>query len=163
MGKIYHGHNGGPATDVENWDTWINISTSEYALQKNKDLVTQALKDKTKGSKHAPPEGPMTELADVPDDTYVDGKRATRAIEVLDQLANDGEKPFFLAVGFTKPHLPFVAPKKYWDLYDRDSFSMPPNSGRPPQWPEDAAFTKANEMQRYVDYVGEGPKISQSL
>jgi len=158
MGKIYHGHSSGPATDLENWDMWIDVSTSEYALQKNKDLVTQALKDKTKGSKHAPPEGPMTELADVPDDTYVDGKRATRAIQVLDQLANDGEKPFFLAVGFTKPHLPFVAPKKYWDLYDRDSFSMPPNSGRPPQWPEDAAFTKANEMQRYVDYVGEGPK-----
>jgi O-glycosyl hydrolase len=77
---------------------------------------------------------------------------------VLDQLATSDGKPFFLAVGFTKPHLPFVAPKKYWDLYDRDSFSMPPNSGRPPQWPEDAAFTKANEMQRYVDYVGDGPK-----
>ena len=73
-------------------------------------------------------------------------------------------QPFFLAVGFTKPHLPFVAPKKYWDLYDRDSFSMPPNSGRPPKWPEDAAFTKANEMQRYVDYVGDGPKdFPQSL
>ncbi len=164
MGKIYHGHSSGPATDLENWDTWIDVSTSEYALQKNKDLVTQALKDKTKGSTHAPPEGPMTELADVPDDTYIDGKRAARAINVLDQLANDGEKPFFLAVGFTKPHLPFVAPKKYWDLYDRDSFSMPSNSGRPPQWPEDAAFTKANEMQRYVDYVGNGPKdFPQSL
>ena len=84
---------------------------------------------------------------------------------MLDQLAtSDGEKPFFLAVGFTKPHLPFVAPKKYWDLYERDSFSMPPNSGRPQQWPEDAAFTKANEMQRYVDYVGNGPKdFPQSL
>ena len=164
MGKIYHGHNGGPATDGENWDTWIDINTSEYALQKNKDLVTQALKDKTKGSTHAPPEGPMTELADVPDDTYVDGKRAARAIEVLGQLANDKEQPFFLAVGFTKPHLPFVAPKKYWDLYERESFSMPPNSGRPPKWPEDAAFTKANEMQRYVDYVGDGPKdFPQSL
>ena len=158
MGKIFHGHTSGPATDHKNWDTWIDISTSEYALQENKDLVIQALKNKTKGSKHAPPEGPMTELADVPDDTYIDGKRAARAVEVLDQLANSEGKPFFLAVGFTKPHLPFVAPKKYWDLYDRDSFSMPPNSGRPPQWPEDAAFTKANEMQRYVDYVGDGPK-----
>ena len=55
MGKIYHGHSSGPATDLENWDTWIDVSTSEYALQKNKDLVTQALKDKTKGSTHAPP------------------------------------------------------------------------------------------------------------
>ena len=95
MGKIYHGHNGGPATDGKNWDAWIDINTSEYALQKNKDLVTQALKDKTKGSTHAPPEGPMTELADVPDDTYVDGKRAIRAIEVLDKLANNRDKPFF--------------------------------------------------------------------
>ena len=157
MGKIYHGHNSGPATDIKNWDTWIDINTSEYALQENKDLVTQALKEKTKGSKHAPPEGPMTEMANVPDDTYIDGKRAARASEMLKQLASD-EKPFFFAVGFTKPHLPFVAPKKYWDLYDRESFSMPSNRGRPPQWPEDAAFTKANEMQRYVDYVGDGPK-----
>ena len=99
-------------------------------LQENKDLVTQALKEKTKGSKHAPPEGPMTEMANVPDDTYIDGKRAARATEILKQLASD-EKPFFFAVGFTKPHLPFVAPKKYWDLYDRESFSMPPNRGRP--------------------------------
>ena len=106
----------------------------------------------------------MTEMANVPDDTYIDGKRAARATEMLKQLANDKEQPFFLAVGFTKPHLPFVAPKKYWDLYERESFSMPPNSGRPPKWPEDAAFTKANEMQRYVDYVGDGPKdFPQSL
>ena len=64
-------------------------------------------------------------------------------IEVLDQLANDKEQPFFFAVGFTQTTPAFVAPKKYWDLYERESFSMPPNSGRPPEWPEDAAFTKS--------------------
>ena len=158
MGKIYHGHKGGPASDLEHWDRWIDVTTSEYALPENKLLAQKALREKTKGSKHAPPEGPMTEEADVPDETYIDAQRASRAIEVLDDLAHREEEPFFLAVGFTKPHLPFVAPKKYWDLYDRESFSMPPNSGRPPRWPEDAAFPKANEMQRYVDYVGDGPK-----
>ena len=158
MGKIYHGHKGGPASDLTHWDRWIDVTTSEYALPENKLLVKQALQEKSKGSEHAPPEGPMTEEADVPDETYIDAQRASRAIEVLDDLSQREEEPFFLAVGFTKPHLPFVAPKKYWDLYDRESFSMPPNSGRPPRWPEDAAFTKANEMQRYVDYVGNGPK-----
>ena len=158
MGKIYHGHKGGPASDLSHWDRWIDVTTSEYALPENKLLVKQALQEKSKGSEHAPPEGPMTEEADVPDETYIDAQRASRAVEVLDDLAKSQGEPFFLAVGFTKPHLPFVAPKKYWDLYDRESFSMPRNSGRPPRWPEDAAFTKANEMQRYVDYVGNGPK-----
>ena len=43
----------------------------------------------------------------------------------MEEAANSG-KPFFLAVGYTKPHLPFVAPKKYWDLYDRNNISIHP-------------------------------------
>ena len=50
MGKIYHGHNSGPATDIKNWDTWIDINTSEYALQENKDLVTQRSKRKQRAA-----------------------------------------------------------------------------------------------------------------
>jgi len=63
------------------------------------------------------------QIADVPDDGYSDGKLASLAIEKLASLkAND--KPFFLAVGFFKPHLPFNAPKRYWDLYDPESFDL---------------------------------------
>ena len=61
---------------------------------------------------------PLSECMDVPDDAYDDGAFAKSAIQQMQMLAK-GDKPFFLAVGFKKPHLPFVAPKKYWDLYDR--------------------------------------------
>jgi arylsulfatase A-like enzyme len=57
------------------------------------------------------------EAADVSDEGYPDGLTAKLAVQKLDELAANG-KPFFLGVGFFKPHLPFNAPRKYWDLYD---------------------------------------------
>ena len=59
---------------------------------------------------------PLTECRDVPDEAYYDGRVAAEAVRVLVEIK---DKPFFLAVGFWKPHSPFNAPKKYWDLYDR--------------------------------------------
>lgn len=67
--------------------------------------------------------GVSMEAADVPDDGYADGKLANLATDYLRQLKNAGQ-PFFLAVGFFKPHLPFNAPKKYWDLYDPKIFEL---------------------------------------
>ena len=59
------------------------------------------------------------ECIDVPDEAYVDGEIASQAIEKIEMYKNNpGTEPFFLAIGFQKPHLPFNAPKKYWDLYD---------------------------------------------
>jgi arylsulfatase A-like enzyme len=68
---------------------------------------------------------PTTECMDkdVPDNFYGDGKRADHAIELIGEFAKENA-PFFLAVGFKKPHLPFVAPKKYWDLYDREEVPL---------------------------------------
>ncbi len=65
------------------------------------------------------------EMADVPDTGYPDGLIAEQALEKLDELANK-EEPFFLAVGFFKPHLPFNAPKKNWDLYNEEDIPLPP-------------------------------------
>lgn len=65
--------------------------------------------------------GPATEAADVDDEGYADGKLATLAIEALERLQAE---PFFLAVGFFKPHLPFNAPRRYWDLHDPARFGM---------------------------------------
>ena len=64
---------------------------------------------------------PAVEAADVPDTGYPDGLTAETAIQELRALKDD---PFFLAVGFFKPHLPFNAPKKYWDLYNRDEIPL---------------------------------------
>jgi len=64
------------------------------------------------------------EAADVPDDGYDDGKLASLAVDTLGRLKQQTQ-PFFLAVGFFKPHLPFNAPKKYWDLHDPKKFDLP--------------------------------------
>lgn len=74
---------------------------------------------------------PGNECREVPDDAYLDGRIAGRAIERLEELGRRGE-PFFLSVGFWKPHRPFNAPKKYWDLYKREDIPTPD----PSQWPE---------------------------
>jgi arylsulfatase A-like enzyme len=73
---------------------------------------------------------PPTEAADVSDEGYPDGLIAKAAQDELTRLKDKGE-PFMLAVGFFKPHLPFNAPKKYWDLYDRDKLPLSPNPDKP--------------------------------
>ena len=97
-----------------------------------------------------------TESADVPDETVVDGKIAARGVELIEQLSSN-EKPFFLAVGFKKPHLPFVAPKKYWDLYERDSISVHPFQEHAKYAPE-FAFQPGWELRNnYVDIPKDDP------
>lgn len=70
------------------------------------------------------------ENADVDDDAYYDGAQTTYAIQRLQELAAQ-KTPFFLSVGYYKPHLPFNAPKKYWDLYNRDSIPLAENQYTP--------------------------------
>lgn len=75
------------------------------------------------------------ECRDVPDDAYFDGRVAETAINALNEISRRGQ-PFFLAVGFWKPHTPFNAPKKYWDLYDRPTIPLPSHVVRPEGLPE---------------------------
>ncbi|MGM0377096.1 MAG: sulfatase [Bacteroidota bacterium] len=70
------------------------------------------------------------EKADVPDTGYPDGLMAKQALGKLGELAKKDE-PFFLGVGFFKPHLPFNAPKKYWDMYNEDEIPLSPNPSIP--------------------------------
>jgi iduronate 2-sulfatase len=84
----------------------------------------------------------MCECYDVPDEAYYDGRVAAEAVRILPELKKGS--PFFLAVGFWKPHAPFNAPKKYWDLYDRSK--LPPlNPARPTGAPE-IAFHQSTEI-----------------
>ena len=82
-----------------------------------------------------------TECRDVPDDAYFDGRVATLASQMLRECA-DRESPFFLAVGFWKPHTPFNAPKKYWDLYERSHIPLPRHV-KPPHGVPELAMTSA--------------------
>lgn len=87
------------------------------------------------------------EKADVPDDNYPDGKLADLALTTLEQLQRQSE-PFFLAVGFFKPHLPFCAPQKYWDLYDAAVFQPRSPTKRTSGAPE-AAYPDHLELAGY--------------
>ncbi len=93
--------------------------------------------------------GPMTEDPDVPDNQLYDGKVGDAAVEKLKQLVEKG-KPFFLGVGFIKPHTPFIAPRKYWDLYDPKTIPL----AKSPDFPEGApriAWHRSGELRRYTD------------
>lgn len=68
--------------------------------------------------------GQAYEGADVPDVTYGDGYNTELAIATMKEMAAKSDKPFFLGLGFNKPHLNWVAPKKYWDLYDREKIIL---------------------------------------
>ena len=101
------------------------------------------------------PRGAAYESADVPDDAYPDGKIAEEAIRRL-RAAKDRAQPFFLAVGFLKPHLPFCAPKKYWDLYRRESFEVP-SLRAPPQGAPTYAPSGWGELRQYSEMPQNGP------
>ncbi len=87
------------------------------------------------------------ESAEVDDAGYPDGLTANLAISKLQELAVK-EQPFFLGVGFFKPHLPFNAPKKYWDLYDESEISVSP-SGFIPENISTASLHSSGEFNRY--------------
>jgi len=77
-----------------------------------------------RGAKGKAPKGAAFEVSPKSDDELPDGATAAEAVRRLHDLKAKGQ-PFFLAVGFLKPHLPFVAPKKYWDLYNPDQIPRP--------------------------------------
>ncbi|MEO0416332.1 MAG: sulfatase, partial [Verrucomicrobiota bacterium] len=98
-----------------------------YALKENQDLVIE--RKKAAAEKYGKENtgglgsGMAIEAADVDDEVYTDGYSTSVAINTLDKLV-EGDKPWFLALGFQLPHLPFTAPKKYFDLYDPSDIEL---------------------------------------
>ncbi len=99
--------------------------------------------------------GPAWEKADVPDSAYHDGQIALKAISDLKRL-KEKEEPFFLAVGFKKPHLPFNAPARYWHMYDPEKIGLADNPYRPADAP-DQAMHNFGELRSYSGIPQEGP------
>ena len=81
--------------------------------------------------------GPAYEAADVPDNHYFDGMIADQAMASLESVSQR-DQPFFMAVGFLKPHLPFNAPLRYWDLYREDDIDLASNPLMPVAAPREA-------------------------
>ncbi len=102
------------------------------------------------------PSGPSHEMAlDVPDSAYIDGKTANAAIRKLKELAKK-DQPFMFWVGFVKPHLPFNAPSKYWDMYDREKINIANNPEKPENAPNQAMHN-FGELRSYTDIPDTGP------
>jgi iduronate 2-sulfatase len=101
------------------------------------------------------PRGTATESADVADDVYGDGQIAVEAAARITAAAENKDQPFFIACGFLKPHLPFVAPKKYWDLYDPKTVPMPQVTDVPKNAPSYAPQF-GGELRQYSDMPREG-------
>ena len=98
---------------------------------------------------------PSTECTDVSDETYKDGILANKGVELLKELSQQ-EKSFFLAVGLWKPHLPFIAPKKYWNLYKREEFSLASYREKIKNGTE-YTYHNSGELRTYADIPKEGP------
>ncbi len=99
--------------------------------------------------------GPSTEASNSPDSLYEDTQIAMKAVTMLSQLKTKNQ-PFFFAVGMAKPHLPFVVPQKYWDMYKRSQFKLPDNDKIPVDAPA-FGLSYSGELRNYTDIPDEGP------
>jgi len=131
-GKVYHHGD----DDSKAWDeVWRADPLWDYALPESQEI------------RRTTHRGLPTELADVDDSVYRDGKLALKVIEDLREF-KDSSQPFFLAMGVSKPHLPFTAPKKYWDLYERANIELPESYVQPKTTPKEA-FHNYGELRNY--------------
>ena len=107
------------------------------------------------------PKGPAYEMADVPDNYYIDGANTEYAIETLQGFQEQGT-PFFMALGFHKPHLPWCAPKKYWDLYPPEDIEL----SAAPEFPSNLtpySLTNWGELRGYFGIPQGKDEISPEL
>jgi arylsulfatase A-like enzyme len=141
-GKVYH-H---VTDDALAWSepSWCPPTSSIWwALAENRALATGQNR------------GPAYESADQPDELYPDHQICDRTLDDLRRLAKQ-ENPFFLACGFYRPHLPFVVPQKYWDLYPTSQVKLPDNMFFPHDLPQAFNYTWG-EMRSYHGIPKQGP------
>jgi iduronate 2-sulfatase len=146
MGKLYHhGYD-----DAVSWSEPTRFPATG-AMSGNQELHP----DRPAEQRSAKGRGPAAEAVDGPDNALHDGQLADMAVAALSDLKTKPQ-PFFLAVGFIRPHLPFNSPKKYWDLYDPQQIPLASN----PFFPKDAppyAIPGGSEVRSYGGAPAERP------
>jgi len=142
FGKIYDQRLGND--EGSSWDAHTQGWKNEYISPRAKAILEAA-----KGIEDPDIIRPAVDFFDTPDETYTDGSNAKLAVEYIKKY--NSSKPFFLALGFVKPHLPFVAPKKYWDMYDRNSISLPEYTIDPVNSNPNYTFTSYAEIESYIN------------
>jgi arylsulfatase A-like enzyme len=149
-GKIFHVTNGNHGDDA----SWSVPAWPEKKRVAATPGDPNAPVDETSDHSNDDPavvvEGPVDALADV--------KIADRAVAALRELRG---RPFFLAVGFHKPHLPFVAPKADWDRYDPATLPLAANR-TPPSGAPTFASNDAAELRRYKGIPADGPPVTDA-
>ncbi len=162
IGKIFHNY----MPDSISWDEpdlrpsryvrpdWLNRDGETFyvskAIQKQQEIKRDSLLQ-LRPIRYADGwnTGPAWEMADVHDTMYYDGAQTKLAIKTLSRLAKM-DKPFYMALGYFRPHLPFAVPKKYWDLYDPENIAPADN----PHLPIDAPLFTMNSMYELRHYDG---------
>lgn len=143
LGKVYHvGIDDSASWSVPPWQSKApRYGPEGTAVVRRKAAALKASGQEIPQKGPGVPRGPAFEAPDVGDDDLLDGDTAKNAVESLNELAAKPDQPFFLGVGFANPHVPWVAPKKYWDLYRREAIPLPDNRYAPRKAPEFAAKT----------------------
>lgn len=144
IGKIFHNYRTAIEGDPASWSVPAQLHFASHAAD-------VALLD----GGEAPPDTARArgvEARDVPDEAYFDGRVAAAAIRALRECHERG-RPFFLGVGFWKPHTPFNAPKRYWDMYRREDIPAIPNPAPPKDAPA-VAMMNANDGR---------PRVSEDI
>ncbi|MBG7629133.1 MAG: sulfatase [Bacteroidetes bacterium] len=181
-GKIYHQGSTSGGHDAKSWSlpyikptnfdpmygepafgAYQNPDTKEQFLALEKEAIAKGIKKP--GQQRAYVKNklrPSTESANVSDEAYNPGLYTIQTLKNIETLQKTG-KPFFVAVGYQKPHLPFVAPKKYWDLYKRDEIALAEfqelSKGTP-----DIAYHSFGELRAFSDIdnnLGVGDRIEE--
>jgi iduronate 2-sulfatase len=170
LGKVFHfghGNEGDPDSfSVPHFKEKVIEYVDPASTPEGKLTREEAMFQNVKapaGGMNSLPRGAAFENPDVSDEAYADGRVAAETVRRL-QAAKDRNEPFFIVAGFARPHLPFSAPKKYWDLYDAGKFQLASNPELPAGSPR-IAHKRGGEIRNYfpVPDKQDSAEISRSL
>ena len=166
LGKIHHGV--GASDDLlawseapwrpERWQRWYASEGARAAQAAAEALAPEARRSQVRAV--------IEDHADLPEEEFPDGMIADEAIRRIAEHSATGDRagePLFLAVGFLKPHLPFVSPSKYWDLHEGTNRVL---QGRAPVGAPEVALHDSGELRAYQDVPDEGdfsPELASRL
>ncbi|HZN32335.1 MAG TPA: sulfatase [Pirellulaceae bacterium] len=161
IGKVFHIGHGNVGDEISWSEPFQPDKVVDYVLPESTGgrLTREEALFANRGAAGLP-RGAAWERADVQDDAYADGRIAAVGIQRL-KAYRESKQPFFLALGFTKPHLPFCAPAKYWDLYDRQKLPLPRVTAPPAGAPVYAGKT-LGELNQYSP-VPDAPPLTEDL
>ncbi|MGE0757498.1 MAG: sulfatase [Pirellulaceae bacterium] len=154
LGKIYHvGIDDDASWTIPAWHSKkprVSEATQAAIARYLADAKAKGIEVPQKGRGNRNAAIPAFEAVDCGDDDLLDGDCAAHAVAQLHEHAQHPDRPFFLAVGFANPHVPWISPRKYWDLYDRNKLPLAHNEFLPKGSPAFAA-TSGSDFYWYRD------------